>query len=100
MAEGLWDCDSGMAEGLAQRADEDPVGLVQSSDMFFFFGIMCIYVCMYPRHQQTQTASPRRQIKTGEDSGGWRDTGARGRIQQVISGERGGRGVRASLRAL
>lgn len=33
MAEGLWDSESGVALGLAQRADEDPVGLVQSSDM-------------------------------------------------------------------
>jgi len=34
MAEGLWDNDSGVELGLAQRADGDPVGLVQSSDMF------------------------------------------------------------------
>lgn len=40
MAEGLWDCESGIELGLAQRADEDPDGLVQSSDMFFCFGIM------------------------------------------------------------
>lgn len=37
VAEGLWDCESRTAEGLAQRADEDPVGLVQSSDMVFLW---------------------------------------------------------------
>lgn len=40
MADGLWDCESGIELGLAQRADEDPVGLVQSSDMVFSSGIM------------------------------------------------------------
>lgn len=38
MAEGLWDCESGIELGLAQRADDDPDGLVQSSDMSFAVG--------------------------------------------------------------
>lgn len=33
MADGLWVCDSNVEVGLAQRADEFPDGLVQSSDI-------------------------------------------------------------------
>lgn len=55
MAEGLWDCESRTAEGLAQRADEDPVGLVQSSDMIFS-GTVRKYVCLLVTNRQA--ASP------------------------------------------
>lgn len=96
VAEGLWDCESGVELGLAQRADEDPVGLVQSSDMFSCFGRMCMYICMYPRHQQDrQSASPDDKLKTGEDS--WRLEGRRSSGEDTAGNKRGKgrRGVRA-----
>lgn len=62
MADGLWDCDSNVEVGLAQRADEDPDGLVQSSDMF---ALGCVY--MYVSSSLQTGGFSRRQMKTREE---------------------------------
>jgi hypothetical protein len=72
MAEGLWACDSGVELGLAQRAEEDPVGFVQSSDMVLLWqkGGICMYVCLFvwsARHYQTSESCGQRVDKSGED---------------------------------
>lgn len=96
MAEGLWDSESGVALGLAQRADEDPVGLVQSSDMSSLWDNVCVYICMYVSSSPTrQSASPDDKLKTGE--GFWRLEGRRSSGEDTAGNKRGKgrRGVRA-----
>lgn len=94
MAEGLWDCDSSMAEGLAQRADEDPVGLVQSSDMFLLWDN--VYICMYVSSSPTDRQLLQAPNKNGR--GFWRLEGHRSSGEDTASNKRGkGRARGSSL---
>lgn len=78
MADGLWDCDSNVEVGLAQRADGFPDCLVQSSDILVEI-LGCIYLLYVCHYRQTATQA----------SGNWEKGSGDRRSTRQVNGRSG-----------